>query len=183
MQQPMQILTSNKSVEWGTPAQYVESARVVMGGIDLDPASNEFYNQTVKADRFYTKDDDGLSRDWFGRVWLNPPYSDRPGVSLAANWARHLSRQVEIGNVSQAVLLVGSKMGYAWFEGLWRVYPTCFARERIRFINDISEQGGACKHGSAFVYFGKNVVAFHREFSRWGRVILPEGGIYDERLL
>jgi hypothetical protein len=30
----------------------------------------------TKAPEFYTRDDDGLSHPWRGRVWCNPPYSD-----------------------------------------------------------------------------------------------------------
>ena len=39
-----------------------------MGGIDLDPASSDIAQQTVKTTRYYTIVDDGLSHDWSGRV-------------------------------------------------------------------------------------------------------------------
>src|SRR5262245_6844094 len=61
--------------EWYTPPAYLEAARLVLGGIDLDPASSDVAQRRVRAGRYFTKKDDGLSRPWRGRVWLNPPYA------------------------------------------------------------------------------------------------------------
>jgi hypothetical protein len=52
--------------EYYTPAIYVDAAREVMGGIDLDPASCEVAQKTVRATAYYTQDDCGLSKDWHG---------------------------------------------------------------------------------------------------------------------
>src|SRR5690606_2829141 len=61
--------------EWYTPAKYVEMARTVMGRIDVDPASNDHAQQTVKAATYYTAETNGLNKEWHGTVWMNPPYS------------------------------------------------------------------------------------------------------------
>lgn len=61
------------SHEWYTPQRYIEAAREVLGGIDLDPASSALANETVKAARYFTIDDDGLSKTWRnggGGYWM-----------------------------------------------------------------------------------------------------------------
>jgi hypothetical protein len=35
------------NMEWNTPAEYIELARNALGGIDLDPASNDLAQKTI----------------------------------------------------------------------------------------------------------------------------------------
>ncbi len=67
MAQSFDHLTSSDTSEWYTPAKYIEAARLVLGGIDLDPASNEIANGWIKADRYYSlaeKGEDALNLTW-----------------------------------------------------------------------------------------------------------------------
>ena len=77
---PRATLTASASDEWYTPPEFIEMARQVMGGIDLDPASNETTQQWIQAETWYGIKDNGLTQHWQGRVWLNPPYGS--GMSL-----------------------------------------------------------------------------------------------------
>lgn len=64
--------------EWYTPIEIVNA----LGVFDLDPCApvNPLWRT---ATQMYNKNDNGLLKDWKGRVWLNPPYS-RPLIEQLA---------------------------------------------------------------------------------------------------
>ncbi len=80
-------------------------------------------------------------------------------------------REYNAGRVTEAILLVSAKPGYEWFNRLFDRYPTCLARERIRFINSDGTPGGQAKVGSAFFYFGANLAGFGEVFGEVGWVV------------
>jgi deoxycytidylate deaminase len=92
-----QINQDSGNTEYYTPPEIIEAARQVLGFIDLDPASSDIANQTVKAAIFFTADDDGLSKPWYGRVWMNHPFSRANNAAFVKKLVREytMSRNVE----------------------------------------------------------------------------------------
>ncbi len=155
---------SSESNEWYTPATYIESARAVMGGIDVDPASNPTANKIIGATTFYTNVTNGLDKDWPGRVWLNPPY----GREQAA-FIERLMQQFTDGITEQAVVLVNAHATETtWFAPLWN-HMLCFTNHRINYYGT---SGSGSTHGSVFIYLGPNRDAFLREFDKWGYLVV-----------
>ena len=96
----------SQSVEHGTPPEYIELARAVLGAIDLDPASSSYWNEhLVKAAHFYDERVNGLELPWQGRVFLNPPGGeDAKGGLVRQFWERLIAFWRE-GRVHSAVWL------------------------------------------------------------------------------
>lgn len=161
---------SGKSNEWYTPARYIEAARRVMGSIDLDPASCELANRTVKAARFYTAKQDGLAQDWTCKsMWLNPPFDTAwQGTSVVRLFIRKLLEDFEQGKIEQAVLLAKADPKQNWFHLLWE-YPICFAYDNVYF-NRPDGPAQRNQFGVCFAYLGPNEQAFIDIFSEFGTV-------------
>lgn len=131
-------LHSSESSEWHSPADVVELARTVLGPIDLDPASCEAANRTVRAARYITAAEDGLASPWGSverpaTVFLNPPTG--PGV-VVAFWSRLLAERV-CGRLTDAIFLAFSLEQALATQRAGRgilSFPFCIPRKRIAFV-------------------------------------------------
>lgn len=152
--------------EWYTPVKYIEAARLVMGEIDLDPASNTQAQSWIKAATFFTKKQDGLSRKWAGKVWLNPPY-EQPHIQ---NFAQKMVDEFAAKHVPEAVMLTHNYTDTAWFHLLeGSCAAICFTRGRIHFVNQHGDDAQPTQ-GQAFFYFGDRPQAFAAVFKQFGFV-------------
>jgi len=139
------VLFSHKSDEWETPQGFFDE----LNGryhFDLDVCSTK---ENRKCLRYFTKQDDGLSRKWGGRVWCNPPYSD------ITSWVRKAHEEVSSGRCEVVVMLVPARTDTRWFHD-W-----CYNKRgvEIKFVKGRLKFGGA-KHNAPFPSM---VVVFRRE--------------------
>lgn len=154
------VTNNSKDDEWYTPSRFIESARSAMGSIDLDPASNDFANNTVKASLYFDENADGLAQTWFGNIWLNPPYSS----ILIQRFADKLINS----NFKQAIVLVNNATETGWFRKLAdNASAVVFTTGRIKYLKRDGERGTPLQ-GQAFLYFGDNAEAFLDEFLQYG---------------
>jgi ParB family chromosome partitioning protein len=152
-----------------SPAWVIDAVRRVMGGIDLDPASCRQANETVRADRYYTRETDGLTKPWNGRVFLNPPFS----LGLRA-WTAKLTAEIEAGRVEQAVVVAPTDMlvhlADRWFSTL---ISGCLLLpdRRIEFYDPATGRLTGPRFGVFVSYMGHAQSRFNQEFRERGTIL------------
>jgi hypothetical protein len=149
-----------KSVEWYTPAWVFDALGI---SFDLDPASPYDMESAVPAATKYTIFDDGLSKPWFGRVFLNPPY----GPSTP-QW---MARMVDHGH---GIALVFSRTDTAWFQQSMRAASAVlFVQGRIQFTPGRENQykRSRCGAGTALFAYGADCAAALQRLSYRGTFV------------
>jgi hypothetical protein len=130
----------NTKVEWLTPPDLVKK----LGVFDLDPCSPinaPFYH----AKHNFNMNDNGLTKDWFGRVYLNPPYGR--GMEL---WLEKLKFH---GN--GIALIFARTETKCFFDHVWNnADAVLFVKGRIKFYHITGIQGGTPGAPSVFIAYG-----------------------------
>lgn len=113
----------SRTDEWLTPASLIDA----LGGpasFDLDPCS-PIVRPFPTARAHLTIEDNGLTRPWHGRVWLNPPYS----ASIIGTW---MARMADHGR--GCALIFARTETNTFFRSVWeRAAAVLFLRGRINF--------------------------------------------------
>ncbi len=159
-QDKMAVHFSSQNNGWLTPRNIIEATLACLGEIDLDPCSNSRESPNVPARTHYTTEDDGLSLQWAGRVYMNPPYGR--GIEW---WVNKLCGEYEVGEVTSAIALLPARPGSVWWERL-REYPRCLIRGRLTFVG----APNTAPFPSAVFYLGEDKGAFVHAFFHLGDV-------------
>ncbi len=116
------LFTSEKN-DWGTPKDFFKELDNVFR-FDADVCASE---NNAKCPTFYTKEQDGLTQEWAGNCWMNPPYG------------REIGKWVKKAYESKAcvVCLLPARTDTKW----WHDY--CAKADVIRFCKGrIKFEGG-----------------------------------------
>lgn len=121
-----------KTVEWATPQGLFDELDAEFH-FTLDPCAT---SENAKCERFYTKEDDGLSKSWAGeRVFMNPPYGQE--VKKWVKKAYRETRYLRSGD-DQKTLVVGllaARTDTRWFhDHIYHKAEIRFLRGRIKFV-------------------------------------------------
>lgn len=127
--------------EWLTPPGIIEA----LGPFDLDPCSpvTRPWNTAILHYNIY---DNGLSKEWAGRVWCNPPYGKDIG--------RWLSKMAGHNN---GTALIFCRTDSAWFQEyvFKKASAAFFLQGRIKFYTVAGRQAQKSPGtGSVLVSYG-----------------------------
>ena len=105
--------------DWLTPPEILSA----LGSFDIDPCASQYQPWRTAKEQF-TIEDDGLARQWDGRVWCNPPYGPHA--------EKFLKRMADHGN--GIALIFARTETKAFQEFCWkRASGMLFMAGRIKF--------------------------------------------------
>ena len=133
---------TNNSEVWLTPPEIIKA----LGPFDLDPCApvNRPWDMAAK---HYTELDDGLSKLWEGRVWLNPPYGKQ-----TFTWMERLSEHRD------GIALIFARTETKGFhKTIWqKAHSVFFFLGRLQFYYVTGKQGGTANAPSVLVSYSEN---------------------------
>ena len=100
-----EVMFSSVTDNWSTPQDFFDKLNAEFH-FDLDVCADEINH---KCDKYYTKEQDGLTMPWKGIVWCNPPYGREIG-----QWVRR-ALFASIGGAT-VVMLIPARTDTKWFH-------------------------------------------------------------------
>ena len=109
--------------DWATPQDFFNRLDKDFR-FTLDVCASE---KNAKCARFYTREDDGLAKDWAGVCWMNPPYGR--GID---QWMRKAYESAR-DNGATVVCLVPARTDPRWWQNFAAKGEVFFVPGRLKF--------------------------------------------------
>ena len=173
------IFTNSKKTEWYTPINIIDAVkRVFIDGIELDVCSSKDANEKIiKAQRFFTKEYDGLAQKWnASTVWMNHPYGDRN-----EEWVQKLVDGYLSDKIGQAMCITYNSTETKWFRPLHSFYQ-CYLYKRVSFVDPTTlKRVNGSQKGNVITYLGADILGFVGAFKELGSIKQELGYKKDEK--
>ena len=143
------LMFSKKSDEWATPQEFYDKLNKEFK-FTLDPCATD---QSAKCKKYYTMEDDGLSKDWTGSVFVNPPYSKSKEWVEKAIFETAIAPMLRNG-ADVVVMLLPSRTDTRYFHE--KILPNA---DEIRFVKGrlkFGRQANSAPFPSMVAIFRKN---------------------------
>lgn len=121
-----EVMFSSKTDMWATPQDFFDKLNEEFH-FTLDAAA---ITENAKCEKYFTPEDDGLSQDWEGIVWCNPPYCRQTG-----KWVKKAYEESQNG--ATVVMLLPCRPDVSWF------HDYILGKAEIRFIRGRLKFGGS----------------------------------------
>jgi len=142
-----ELMFSSIAHEHYTPLDFLLKVFRFSGEIDLDPCSNSLETPNVQARQHFTKELDGLSQFWQGKVYVNPPYGRE-----ISKWVDKAISEYQSKRSSEIYILLPSRTDTKWHKSLDK-YSRCYLTGRLKFKNP-ANQNNAAPFPSVLFYLG-----------------------------
>lgn len=137
------LFSSNEDA-WATPQDLFDALNNEFQ-FTLDPCAS---HGNAKCARYFTKEDDGLSKPWDGVVFMNPPYGR--GI---AQWVSKAYEESLRGMTVVCLIPARTDTAY-WHDYVMRSDEVRFIRGRLHFGGDHERSAHNAPFPSAIVVFG-----------------------------
>jgi predicted DNA-binding transcriptional regulator AlpA len=121
---------SSRNAEHYTPQRVIDGFRALWDTLHLDPCAETpapGRAQTIPAQVHFRQEDDGLAHEWWGNVFVNPPY----GRQIKA-WVEKAQHEITRAQVKSIAMLLPARTDTAWFQAL-QAWPRVFFHGRLTF--------------------------------------------------
>jgi phage N-6-adenine-methyltransferase len=123
-----QVMFSSKSEEWETPQELYDYLNLDYR-FTLDPCAT---HKTAKCEKYYTEEDDGLSKSWEGEtVFMNPPY----GRDIK-HWIKKAYEEGQKPKTMVVCLIPSRTDTRYWHDYCMKAWKINFIKGRLKFKND-----------------------------------------------
>ncbi|WP_433847116.1 DNA N-6-adenine-methyltransferase [Acinetobacter proteolyticus] len=115
-------MADDRTDVWATPQNFFDILDLVFN-FDLDVCA---LPENAKCERYFTPEIDGLSQEWAGTCWMNPPYGKE-----IKDWVAKAAHTADQGYT--VVALVPVRTDARWFQDYCLGREIHFIRGRLKF--------------------------------------------------